>query len=54
VPEEHAYKEGEGDSSLAYWREVHQAFFTQEMILIHRTFDEGMRVVCEEFELVYP
>ena len=27
VSEEHAYKEGEGDRSLAYWRKVHEAFF---------------------------
>ena len=25
VSEEHAYKEGEGDRSLAYWRAVHEA-----------------------------
>lgn len=27
VSEEHAYKEGEGDRSLAYWRSVHEEFF---------------------------
>lgn len=54
VTAEHAYKEGEGDRSLAHWREVHQAFFTQELAMIHRRFDEGIRVVCEEFEVVYP
>ena len=25
----HARKEGEGDKSLGYWRQVHEAFFTQ-------------------------
>ena len=30
VSEEHAYKEGEGDRSLAYWRAVHEEFFTKE------------------------
>ena len=27
VSEKHAFKEGEGDKSLAYWRDVHEAFF---------------------------
>lgn len=29
VTEEFAYKEGEGDRSLAYWRRVHIDFFTE-------------------------
>ena len=39
----HAYREGEGDLSLAYWKAVHRAFFIKEM-----------EVVCEEFEKVFP
>ena len=31
VPAEFAYKEGEGDRSLNYWREVHEAFFANEL-----------------------
>lgn len=27
VSEKHAFKEGEGDKTLAYWRDVHEAFF---------------------------
>ena len=27
VSADHAYKEGEGDKSLAYWRQVHEDFF---------------------------
>jgi uncharacterized protein YhfF len=53
VSAEHAYKEGEGDRSLAYWREVHSEFLTNELASIHRAFDESARVVCEEFEVVY-
>ena len=52
VSAEHAYKEGEGDRSLAYWREVHSEFLTNELASIHRAFDESARVVCEEFEVV--
>jgi uncharacterized protein YhfF len=53
VSAEHAYKEGEGDRSLAYWREVHSEFLTNELASIHRAFNENARVVCEEFEVVY-
>ena len=54
VSAEHAFKEGEGDRSLDYWREVHRDFFTREMDAAGLTFDEDMPVVCEEFLRVYP
>ena len=54
VMAEQAWKEGEGDRSLAYWRQVHEAFFSREMTQAGLTFDEDMGVVCEEFEMVYP
>lgn len=50
---EHAYKEGEGDRSLDYWRKVHINFLTNELATIHQSFNENTKVVCEEFELVY-
>ena len=53
VSAEHAAKEGEGDKSLAYWRNVHEAFFTKELADAGMTFTEDMRVVCEEFDVVY-
>ena len=53
VPAEFAFKEGEGDRSLSYWREVHQAFFTGELQEIGLPFTEDIKVVCEEFEVVY-
>ena len=52
VSKEHAYKEGEGDRSLEYWRKVHRDFLTRELTSVHRTFTENTKVVCEEFELV--
>ena len=52
VSKQHAYKEGEGDRSLSYWRQVHEAFLTSELASIDRVFDEDAKVVCEEFELV--
>ena len=53
VPQEHAYKEGEGDRSLEYWRRVHIDFLTRELSQIKKAFTENTLVVCEEFELVY-
>ena len=53
VTAEHAYKEGEGDRSLEYWRKVHKEFFINELQEIHQSFDEKMKIVCEEFEVLY-
>ncbi len=53
VSQEHAYKEGEGDRSLEYWRKVHTDFLTRELAKIDNIFSEHTPVVCEEFELVY-
>ncbi|WP_035054891.1 ASCH domain-containing protein [Carnobacterium pleistocenium] len=53
VSEEHAYKEGEGDRSLHYWREVHNAFFKDSYTRKGLTFHDNIPVVCEEFEVIY-
>ncbi len=53
VSPEHAYKEGEGDRSLEYWRKVHIDFLTGELAKISKPFTEDTQVVCEEFELIY-
>ena len=52
VSEDHAFKEGEGDRTLAYWRQVHEKFFTDELKTIGMSFDKSLKLVCEEFELV--
>ena len=54
VSPDHAYKEGEGDRSLAYWRTVHEAFFTACLRDAGLPFTPDMDVVCEEFTKVYP
>ncbi len=54
VSSEHAFKEGEGDLSLEYWRLVHKEFFTNNLSDINQSFSDDMLVVCEEFEVVYP
>ncbi len=53
ISKEHAYKEGEGDRSLEYWRKVHKRFFTKECDEFGKEFSEDMKLVCEEFEVVY-
>lgn len=52
ISEEHAYKEGEGDRSLEYWRKVHKDFFTKELGEVGVKFSDDMELVCEEFEVV--
>lgn len=42
-----AFDEGEGDRSLAYWREEHIRYFTR-----HGCFRPDMMLWCERFELV--
>ena len=54
VSAEHAFKEGEGDKSLAYWQQVHQAFFTECLAEAGLEFSQETGVVLEEFRKVYP
>ena len=53
VSEEHARLEGEGDLSLAHWREAHQHFFTEAAEQGLEVADD-LPVVCERFELIWP
>jgi uncharacterized protein YhfF len=53
VTEAFAAIEGEGDGSLAYWRQAHEAFFGRECQRIGRTPDPRMPVVCEQFKVVF-
>ena len=48
------FREGEGDKSLAFWRQAHEAFFSQELRQAGLAFGPGMKVVCEEFRVVWP
>jgi uncharacterized protein YhfF len=53
VDAEFARAEGEGDLSLAYWREAHRRFFSRSLSKIGRQFSEEMPLVCERFRLIY-
>ncbi|WP_057878365.1 ASCH domain-containing protein [Levilactobacillus paucivorans] len=53
VTAEHAYHEGEGDRTLAYWRRVHREVFTQEyQNESDEPFNEQIPCLCEVFERV--
>lgn len=47
VDEAHAFEEGEGDRTLAYWREAHRRYFTRQGV-----FAPDMKLWCERFRLV--
>jgi uncharacterized protein YhfF len=52
--EQMASDEGEGDLSLAYWRDVHWEFLGEECATIGKDPSESMPVVCEHFRCIYP
>jgi uncharacterized protein YhfF len=52
VSAEHASLEGEGDGSLATWRETHERFFTEHAVHSHG-FSRNIPVVLERFAVVY-
>jgi len=54
VDEEFAYREGEGDRTLEYWRRVHWDYFTRELAAFGLEPSPNMPVVCERFDVVYP
>ncbi len=53
VDAQFAYQEGEGDRSLAYWREAHWRAFSRSLGAIGRAPQEVMPVVCERFRVVF-
>lgn len=53
VTAEFAATEGEGDGSLAFWRQAHAEYFARECAGIGRTPNGDMPVVCERFAVVY-
>lgn len=52
VDERYAAIEGEGDGSLAFWRQAHEGFFARECARIGRAPAPDMPVVCSVFELL--
>ena len=52
VDEVHASAEGEGDRTLAHWREVHERYW-REHSENARGYAPDMPVVCERFRLIH-
>ena len=53
VGEDIAYKEGEGDQTLDYWRRAHEKYFREQCEEYGIEFSEDMEVITEEFELIF-
>jgi uncharacterized protein YhfF len=47
-----AAREGEGDSSLAYWQDVHRDYFQQQCAQWSIPWSEDYPTVCEGFRLI--
>ncbi len=48
-----AAAEGEGDGSLAFWRDAHASYFSRECAAAGRQFSPAMPVACEQFRVLY-
>lgn len=46
--------EGEGDGSLAYWREAHTSFFNAVCERFGGRLEANTPVLCQRFKLVWP
>lgn len=49
-----AWDEGEGDRTLAWWRQAHDAYFTRRCAALGVAFTVDLDVVYERFDLVWP
>jgi uncharacterized protein YhfF len=49
-----AWDEGEGDRSLARWRDAHLQYFGSQAATQGFKFDEHSKVVLERFEVLWP
>lgn len=49
-----AAAEGEGDGSLAYWRETHWTYFSRRCAALGRAPSNDMPLILERFALIYP
>jgi len=54
VNEDFAADEGEGDLSLAYWKDAHWTYFENVCRELGREMSPKMLVVCERFQMVFP
>jgi len=48
-----AFEEGEGDRTLAWWRDAHRAYWLREAAREGFVYSDDLDVVCERFELIW-
>ncbi|MBN4046857.1 ASCH domain-containing protein [bacterium AH-315-P07] len=53
VEADFAAAEGEGDLTLAWWREAHWSFFGRLCETLNREAAEDMPVICTRFKVIY-
>ena len=54
VDEAFARTEGEGDGTLAWWREAHRAYYERVLAGSGHLVDDDLEIACERFKLVFP
>jgi uncharacterized protein YhfF len=54
VDEAFAWDEGEGDRSLGFWKDAHDAYYTRQAARDGFAYSDEMTCVCERFILVWP
>ncbi|NRA29810.1 MAG: ASCH domain-containing protein [Parvularculaceae bacterium] len=52
VDEAFAAEEGEGDKSLQWWREAHEAYYRRVLAGSDTPFNHDLMIACERFEVV--
>ena len=53
VDEDFARAEGEGDSTLDWWKTAHQAYYESVLAGSGYIVDANLEIICERFELVF-
>lgn len=48
-----AHAEGEGDRSLAWWRDAHREYYRRVLAESGCQVDDDLEIVCEYFDLVF-
>ncbi|GGY50809.1 ASCH domain-containing protein [Parvularcula lutaonensis] len=52
VDETFAREEGEGDLTLSWWREAHEAYYRRVLEGSEHSFSGDLEIACERFEVV--
>lgn len=53
IDEAFAREEGEGDLTLSWWREAHEAYYRRVLEGSKHGFSDDLEIACERFEIVF-